>query len=325
MKHNVGNDYTVYIHTNKVNGKVYIGQTCQSNLNVRWNNGYGYKQCPRFYSAIQKYGWNGFTHGILETGLTKEEADDKERFYIALYRSNDWRFGYNVQYGGQDILRGEYSPVSKRIDVYDLEGKFIATFATVTQAAKFIGAGSAYVCTKCKMRSGTVKGYICHYNSLTQGMEQLPEDMVFKPNDQRNLRKPVAQYSPEGKLIKIFPSVKQAAKETGAKKAEISSCLCNPDERISTGGFMWRYADNAPETIPPMPFEPHEEGVHLYARAVLQLDRYTGEVIAEYSSIKEAAQAVGAKKTSIWQVMNGQAPTSHGYKWTYKYPKQEAI
>lgn len=43
--------YCVYIHTNKTNGKVYIGQTCQE-PRKRWKNGYGYERCPLFFRAI---------------------------------------------------------------------------------------------------------------------------------------------------------------------------------------------------------------------------------------------------------------------------------
>lgn len=44
--------YTIYMHKNKINNKVYIGQTCQK-PEYRWNNGNGYKTQTYFYSAIQ--------------------------------------------------------------------------------------------------------------------------------------------------------------------------------------------------------------------------------------------------------------------------------
>jgi len=53
------NNYTIYIHKNKINGKVYIGQTGQD-PKKRWDNGNGYKTCSRFWNAIQKYGWDNF-------------------------------------------------------------------------------------------------------------------------------------------------------------------------------------------------------------------------------------------------------------------------
>jgi len=58
------NNFCVYKHVNKINGKVYIGQTCS--LETRWSrNGQNYINCPRFYSAIKKYGWDGFEHTVI--------------------------------------------------------------------------------------------------------------------------------------------------------------------------------------------------------------------------------------------------------------------
>ena len=46
--------YTIYMHKNKINNKVYIGQTIQ-NPKDRWKNGKGYKTCISFNNAIEKY------------------------------------------------------------------------------------------------------------------------------------------------------------------------------------------------------------------------------------------------------------------------------
>lgn len=92
-------NYCVYKHTNKTNGKVYIGLTCQVPEH-RWNHGNGYKGNPYFYSAIQKYGWDNFDHEVLFNNLTKEEAEQKEIDLISQYNSRDKKFGYNVLIGG---------------------------------------------------------------------------------------------------------------------------------------------------------------------------------------------------------------------------------
>ena len=71
--------YVVYKHTNKFNGKVYIGITSRS-VKRRWgNNGKQYLyDNSRFANAIQKYGWDNFEHEILFEGLSKKEACQKE-------------------------------------------------------------------------------------------------------------------------------------------------------------------------------------------------------------------------------------------------------
>lgn len=92
--------YYVYVHTNKINNKKYVGITSKT-PNERWQNGNGYYGNKHFYSAIKKYGWeDGFIHEIICEGLNREEACKKEQELIALYNSNDPMYGYNHTIGG---------------------------------------------------------------------------------------------------------------------------------------------------------------------------------------------------------------------------------
>lgn len=92
------NNYTVYMHKNKINGKVYIGIT-KTKPKYRWNNGKGYNN-QYFKKAINKYGWNNFEHIILFQKLTQKEAEQKEKQLIAYYNSTDKNYGYNISKGG---------------------------------------------------------------------------------------------------------------------------------------------------------------------------------------------------------------------------------
>lgn len=99
--------YTVYSHTNKTNGKQYFGITCQK-PERRWGyNGNNYEECPHFWRAIQKYGWNNFEHNILYTNLTHQEACDMEISLISEHQTTNPDFGYNVSKGG-DGLDADY-------------------------------------------------------------------------------------------------------------------------------------------------------------------------------------------------------------------------
>lgn len=99
-------NYVVYKHTCKMNGKVYIGIT--NSVERRWRyNGIEYKpphnenQNGRpFWNAICKYGWDNFTHEIIETDLSFEEACEREKYYISLYEATEKDKGYNVAPGG---------------------------------------------------------------------------------------------------------------------------------------------------------------------------------------------------------------------------------
>ena len=98
---NINKQYKIYAHINKINGKVYIGQTCYRNINQRWRHGEGYKHSPHFYNAIQKYGWENFEHIILFEDICGYElADAIERELIQKYQSNNSEYGYNISSGG---------------------------------------------------------------------------------------------------------------------------------------------------------------------------------------------------------------------------------
>lgn len=92
--------YLVYVHINKMNNKKYYGITCRK-PEIRFLNGNGYKNCPYFYNAIQKYGWNGFQHKILAHGLTEKQARRWETKLIKHYKTNEGDYGYNMTDGGE--------------------------------------------------------------------------------------------------------------------------------------------------------------------------------------------------------------------------------
>lgn len=104
------NNYKVYKYTNVINNKVYIGQTCQSLQSRSGVNGVKYKECPYFWSAIQKYGWSNFIREILVDNLTFDEANYYEKFYIDYYNSTDINYGYNLLSGGQNNMQGAANP-----------------------------------------------------------------------------------------------------------------------------------------------------------------------------------------------------------------------
>ena len=104
--------YKIYIYTNVINGKVYIGQTSKTLFERAGKNGSNYKECRRFYNAILKYGWDSFTPKIIADNLTLKEANKLEEYYIKLYGSTNPDIGYNIMFGGENR---EMSETTKEI------------------------------------------------------------------------------------------------------------------------------------------------------------------------------------------------------------------
>ena len=75
-------NYSVYKHTFP-NGKIYIGITGKP-LAQRWKRGKNYRNNIYMTRAIEKYGWDNINHEVIESELTKPEAEAKERELIAI-------------------------------------------------------------------------------------------------------------------------------------------------------------------------------------------------------------------------------------------------
>lgn len=91
---------TIYLLTNIINNKIYIGQTWLP-LKVRMGlNGKNYKNCNYLYSSIKKYGIENFQYKILAFCDTQKQADIVESFLIKFYDSKNSKIGYNIKDGG---------------------------------------------------------------------------------------------------------------------------------------------------------------------------------------------------------------------------------
>lgn len=92
----------IYKITNNINGKVYIGQSI--NINKRWKEHKRRSQIPNkqyekyLYRAFRKYGLDNFTFEVLEE-CPRNQLNDRENYYILLYKSNDDYYGYNETSG----------------------------------------------------------------------------------------------------------------------------------------------------------------------------------------------------------------------------------
>lgn len=106
----------VYKIRNKINGKVYIGQT--NNLERRLKEHKFDKRSRKpIHDAIKKYGFENFEVTVEYFG---EDYNDKEKELISLYDSQNREKGYNIQSGGQDSA-GEDNPMSKITELQKAE------------------------------------------------------------------------------------------------------------------------------------------------------------------------------------------------------------
>lgn len=217
-------NYKIYVHINKLNGKIYIGQTKQD-VSKRWHNGEGYRTQSYFYNAIQKYGWNNFEHIILFDGLTIEKANLIEEFLIKKYNTTDRNFGYNRKFGGENYKVNEDARKQMSLKHADVSGKNNPNYGkTHSEETK-------------KRISKTKKEKYSAKNHPNCGKHLSSET---KEKISTTKKKKVDMYSLNMEFIKSFPSIKEAGNITGINRDCISMC-CNNKLKTS-GGYIWRYA-----------------------------------------------------------------------------------
>jgi group I intron endonuclease len=100
----------VYLITNLINGKYYVGRTKRS-LSDRW---YQHIHCGSIendyllHRAIKKYGIENFVIEVIGIVSTIEEMIDLEQLWILFLRSYDRSIGYNMTYGGEGFGYGAF-------------------------------------------------------------------------------------------------------------------------------------------------------------------------------------------------------------------------
>lgn len=196
--------YSVYMHRNRINKKVYIGVTKQ-NTEKRFQNGYGYKYFNKeFWEDIQKFGWNNFDHEILETGLSKDAVSEREEYFVNLYHSNDSEFGYNKIGGGFRTKRPDVSErMKKRVGV--LNPNYGKPAPSKTREALLDRAR---------------KGQFGKNNPIAVS---------------------VLQFGKNGEFIKKYASIADAERELNLSRNSTHIVECCQGKRKSSNGFVWKY------------------------------------------------------------------------------------
>ena len=102
--------YKIYLITNLVNHKKYIGLT-KNSINERMAKHIQAAKSEEgflLHRSIKKYGKENFTIELVEDDLTLEQAYEKEKFYIQEYNTyfkNE--LGYNMTFGGENAVQNQ--------------------------------------------------------------------------------------------------------------------------------------------------------------------------------------------------------------------------
>ena len=345
MSFDKSNLWIVYKHTSP-SGKIYIGITSKTVSERAGRHGKLYDKCPAFWKAIQKYGWENFSHEILAENLSEEEANELEKKYIELFKANDPMVGYNIcsggkgkagyelssetrakmskaQMGNKKGLGHRHSEEWKQNMRQKMQGRIIQPESIEKIRQSKIGKPPVRTFEQLQAHKERMKGnkYGCGWNPSDEQRRRMSEShkglLAGEKNPMYGMRgakhpksKPVIQFAMNGDFIEEYPSATVAAQKlwNDETKGTKITAVCK-GRSGTTGGYLWAYKDGS---SPPIDITKIRNKYK-----VEQYDLVTGKTLATYDSPSQAEKMTGIKHIGAVCRHEPHHYSAGGYGWRY--------
>lgn len=340
----MGRKYYIYKHTSP-SGKVYIGQTV--NPRKRWEGcGNHYKNkkidgCytqPVFARAIDKYGWNNFTHEIILELDTKSETDYAEKYLIKWYKLH--KMSYNITDGGEGCC-GIKHPMSEerrkaqseRLKIFHpMRGKH----HTPEALAKIIYANQHRVYTEEQKKAMSERARLLRLGFKVSDETRKKQSNYRKAHPETWVggwnKKEVHQYDLNGNYMASYISASEASISLTGKECCGDILKCIEEKVASAFGFVWRdtkvnHIDLSRYKIVKtkrgarlidMSYEGRMKRRKGHGKPVNQYS-LDGKYLATYNSTIDASEHVGVDHTAIGRccLHKLKAKSAKGFLWEY--------
>ena len=296
----------IYIITNQVNGKSYIGQSIslRSKIKDHFRNMKNQKLDLPLYRAASKYGIHNFKIDILESfipeNITNEELikklDELEIKYIAKY--NTYLDGYNCTKGGDygvlglkmtEAQRNKVSAntkklvssgiLGKRVFLYNCKERYYIYAWTMKDASNITKVSRGVLSKLCNNKLKISSNFIAAFSS---------EELEFKKNN----------YSEDIKKYYKSHNHGRFTKDTGNKNWFKGMISLNKGKKMSS-------------------IQKEKIRNSLSKNYIYQYD--TDNILLNiFNTTEDAARFVNGKACTIRCACNGKQKTAYGYIWKYK-------
>lgn len=229
----------IYLRTNKINGKKYVGQAVDiKQREYTWNTISHHYAGKAIDAARAKYGIDNFDFEILK------ECDDKELNKWEMYYIKELNtkvpYGYNMTDGGDGTSGFSLSEEHKRKLSESHKGKKLSQETKNKMSISKKGNNNSFYG---KHHTKESKQKISEAN---KGKESWMKGKRHTEESKKKMSeihsKPVLQIDKNtNEIIAEFPSLKQVTKDLGFSFASISKCCLNKPHYNTAYGFKWQY------------------------------------------------------------------------------------
>ncbi|WP_277232995.1 hypothetical protein [Romboutsia timonensis] len=265
ISENLGIYGVIYKVTNIITGQVYIGQTTKKRgfygryyhkgkdaerlykYHNYYKSKYGNRYNDRLLNSLKKYGWQNFeVSKTFDIAFSKVELNIKEQIWINYYKSNDRKYGFNNELGGNNSpisddtkIKMRESSLPKNIDYIlqiDEFNNILNRFPSYQVAADSTGIGRTQITNNVTGAKKTCHGYVFIRES------NFDENFInplqrHKINIKSDNIKYILQIDKDNNIINRFVSYQEASEITGIEVSQIARNVSGA--RKSCHGFVF--------------------------------------------------------------------------------------
>lgn len=161
-----------------------------------------------------------------QNGITKEEKKQRQQ---------------------QASAEATQKSMGKKVNQFDLNKNYIATYPSLQEASKAVNANNQYyIKSCCEGKVSKAHGFLWQYykeENIINGIPKWDNSIKMKKSQKRK----VIQYDLNMNELARYDSVSEAAKALGKKKFSGISEVCSGKQKTA-GGFIWRYEEDIKDT-----------------------------------------------------------------------------
>lgn len=226
----------IYITTNLINGKKYIGQRKLTN---GWTYYFGSGKLIKM--AIKKYGKENFKRNIVEYGYSQEELNNLEIKWINKYNAVENNEFYNLADGGKSGNKLAYMTDEEMNEYKEKLSRSIGNSEAHKKAIQRTHRTQEFREKISRSRKGKPLSEKAKAKLKTEKRLEACKNNIRIAS--KTLEKPVIQLSIDGEFIAEYSSITEAAKTMKVEPFNCSIGKCCGGKYQTAYGFLWIYKE----------------------------------------------------------------------------------